>query len=216
MSEREDALSPFLRSMIQDYFVLYSDRSFWQPLIEKLKSQKPLHGWYLDIGSGPGLHLCRMVRDFGGTGGCGYELREDMVAFASRIPTNEVLNIKYVQADGFKEVPKRSASLVMMHRVLHAIEDPVSAMKAVKALLPQGGHFLVSDWRQADVSEYVAHLFKSSPLSKEEIGELHKRYSKFSTSVLREMAEMVGFKHCFNFQFSGVMQCGLFELPPRF
>jgi ubiquinone/menaquinone biosynthesis C-methylase UbiE len=100
----------------------------------------------VDLGTGTG----RMLELFGPRAGraLGFDLNHDMLAYARmKLERAGLVHAQARHGDLYNlPLPDRSADAVILHQVLHFLDDPVGAIAEAARLLKPGGRLLVVDF----------------------------------------------------------------------
>ncbi|MGJ3261434.1 MAG: ArsR/SmtB family transcription factor [Rhodospirillales bacterium] len=153
--ERAEAAEAFFSANAREWSNirrLHVDQKEVNACLEQLTGDRPMGG-FLDIGTGTGdmlsLFADRIDR------GEGVDLSRDMLAVARSTLENDGLSHCRVRQGDLYSLPYESAEFdtVMIHQVLHYIDDVAAAITEAGRVLAPGGRLLIADFAPHEVED---------------------------------------------------------------
>jgi ubiquinone/menaquinone biosynthesis C-methylase UbiE len=156
---------------------LHAPEAVVEAAIRAIIGDKPI-GSLLDLGTGTG----RMVSLFGGLSGriVGIDASHAMLAVArANLERDGIKGVELRQGDIYAlPVDRNAFDLVLVHQVLHFLDDPARAIREAAQTLVPGGRMIVVDFAPHDL-EFLRET------------QAHRRLG-FSESQMREWLEEAG------------------------
>jgi len=156
---------------------LHAPEAVVEAAIRAIIGDKPI-GSLLDLGTGTG----RMISLFGGLAGriVGIDASHAMLAVArANLERDGVKGVELRQGDIYAlPVDRQAFDLVLVHQVLHFLDDPARAIREAAQTLIPGGRIIVVDFAPHDL-EFLRET------------QAHRRLG-FSASQMREWLEEAG------------------------